>query len=348
MRVTVPPGSTTAIGSLPFATAGEAVEFVFSSGVDIPFWPQLPKRDFREWMVPQYGADLPGLRIDADTRKFSVVRGDDFIEALTAFYEKAIDPDAEFPLRREHASGCHAFLERSASISPPARLLKGHVTGPLTFVMGLNLEDGRPIYADHELRQAATMLLARNAQWQAREISRVAADGVLVFIDEPIYSALGTAAYLSVKAEDVRDTVAAVSAAIRAEGALTGLHCCGNADWDAVLSCDIDVLSFDAWNYSSTLAVYARAVDAFLERGGYVAWGIVPTGDEIGGADEASVAGKLDAAFAEFGSRGVNRTRLKERSLVTPSCGCGSLTRADTEKVFALLASAGRHLKSRI
>jgi hypothetical protein len=346
MAFSLVPGSTTAIGSLPHGDAAAAVEFVLDGKLDVPFWPQLPKRDFREWMVPQYAADLPGFQLQPENKRFRIERGDDFVDRLTAFYERVLDPAADFPLAPDHAAGYYAFTERLGRKPEKPEIVKGQVTGPLTFALGLNQEDGRPIYADEELRQAGIQLLARNAAWQVRQLRGLATKGILVFLDEPIYSALGTAAYLSVKSEDVVSTLNEVSSAIRAEGGMTGVHCCGNADWEAVLSSDVDVLSFDAWSFAPKLAIYPGSIAAFLERGGTLAWGIVPTNDEIDGATERTVADKLDAAVADFASRGVDKERLRRQSILTPSCGCGSLTVEQTEKVFSLLAATGEHWRS--
>jgi len=348
MAFSLIPGSTTAIGSLPHGDATAAVDFVFDSRIDVPFWPQLPKRDFREWMVPQYGADLPGFCLDVQRKRFQIDRQDDFVDLLTGFYERILDPESEFPLSPDYAAGYYAFAQRLAAQADKPHIVKGHVTGPLTFALGLNLEDGRPIHADPELRQASIQLLARSAGWQARQLGKHATKGAVIFIDEPIYSALGTAAYLSVKSEDVQSTLSELSSAIRAEGGMTGVHCCGNADWETVLSSDIDILNFDAWGFASKLAIYADSVAAFLQRGGTLAWGIVPTNDEIDDATEEVIADKLDALVAEFASRGVDEARLRHQSILTPSCGCGSLAVDQTEKVFRLLAAAGAYWQSKV
>ena len=342
MPAKLPPGSTTAIGSLPHADAAEAVRFVLGSGCDIPFWPQLPKRSCREWMVPQYAAHFPGFTLDEEAKRFRVVRGEGFVEALTAFYEKALDPEGEFPLDPDFAAGLSA-LERELGGRPEApALVKGQVTGPLTFLLGLNTEDGRPVHADEELRQAAVMLLAKNAAWQAKTLRPLAREGVLIFMDEPIYSALGTAAYLSIKEDDVRDTINEIARAVHEADGIAGLHCCGSADWETVLSSEIDVLAFDAWGYTDSLAIYAKAVGAFLARGGTLALGVVPTiADDLAGADEAAVLAAGERVIEKLSAKGVDAAAIRARSILTPSCGCGTLSLEDTAKVFRLLRAMG-------
>ncbi len=346
MTAKLVPGTTTAIGSLPHTDPAKAARFVLESGCDIPFWPQLPKRNFREWMVPQYASAFPGFTLDEEGKRFRVERGTDFVEELTAFYEKALDPEAEFPLDDEFAAGFGALEAALASCDAKPAFVKGHVTGPLTFLLGLNTEDGRPVHADPELRQAALMLLSKNAAWQARKLKPLAAEGVLVFMDEPIYSALGTAAYLSIKEDDVRETVNEIARAVHDAGGIVGLHCCGSADWETVLSSDIDVLAFDAWGYTDSLAIYPKAVGGFLARGGTLALGSVPTtADDLAGADEAAVIAVGERVIETLSAKGVDAAAIRAQSILTPSCGCGSLSIKDATTVFRLLRAAGDHWK---
>ncbi len=348
MTAKLTPGLTTAIGSLPHTDAAEAVRFVLNSGCDIPFWPQLPKRNFREWMVPQYASHFPGFRLDEEAKRFRVERGEGFVEELTAFYEKALDPTADFRLDNEFAAGFDALTAALADTSEKPALVKGQVTGPLTFLLGLNTEDGRPVHADEELRQAALMLLAKNAAWQAKALAPFARDGVLVFMDEPIYSALGTAAYLSIKEDDVRDTINEIARAVGDAGGLAGLHCCGSADWETVLSSEIDVLAFDACGFTDSLAIYPKAVAAFLARGGTLALGVVPTtADDVAEADETTVIAAGEHVIEALSAKGVDQAAIRGQAILTPSCGCGSLSIEDATKVFRLLNSAGDDWKSK-
>ena len=57
-----------------------------------------------------------------------------------------------------------------------------------------------------------------------------------------------------------------------------GIHCCGNTDWSLLLNAPIDILSFDSYGYFESLRLYDRALAQYLARGGWLAWGLVPTG----------------------------------------------------------------------
>ena len=54
----------TGIGSLPFTDVDRALDVVFASCPEAPFWPQLPRRSFIENMYVQSLEGLPGLVID--------------------------------------------------------------------------------------------------------------------------------------------------------------------------------------------------------------------------------------------------------------------------------------------
>jgi len=337
MKPHMPAPATTGIGSLPHTDKGAACDLVLSSGCTIPYWPQLPKRDYRERMIPQYAANLPGLRLDDDRKRFWVEKGDGFIGALTALYEGFLDPTAEFPLNEDFARGFYVFEKRLKEAPDKPPFVKGQVTGPFTFTLGLNDSDGRPIYADEQMRDASLRLIARNAAWQVERLKALSGVGVIIFIDEPIASALGTAAYLAVQPEDVTSYINFVVAAIHDASGIAGTHCCGATDWSLFTASDLDILNFDAWNYFDNLAVYSPQVGQFLERGGALAFGIVPTDGAIAEATADQVSKKLQAQLRILIGKGIPKDLLRERLILTPSCGCGPLSITDSERVFNLL-----------
>ena len=59
-----------------------------------------------------------------------------------------------------------------------------------------------------------------------------------------------------------------------------GIHLCGNPDWDFLLSQDMDVLSMDIYTNAEVFSSYAASIKRFLDRGGVIVWGIVPTNFE--------------------------------------------------------------------
>ena len=331
----IKPFTTTGIGSLPHRSAIEAVELTLSS-VDVPFWPQLPALGFQEQMIPQYSEGMPGLRMDMEKERIWVERDE---EEIARFYETSAEMPA-IAISHDFAQGMHAFSLRIKGRRFP--MLKGQVTGPLTFTLGLKDSEDRAVFFDEELRELSLLLLKGKARWQVQQL-RQHADDVIVFIDEPILSALGTSAYMGVSPEETARMLDEIAQTITLAGGIPGIHCCGRADWPLVLGTSIRILNLDVYGYGGTLAMYPEETTAFLERGGVIAWGIVPTGDEIAGESESSIIRLFGERKDQLAER-IPEDLLMGGIMLTPSCGAGSRTVEEAVKIFQILIALKEEL----
>ncbi len=335
---------TTGIGSLPFTDPQEAARFVLEAELSIPFWPQLPQRDFRELMIPQYSEGLPCLSIDADNANVFCDTSDK-ARQLETFYTKFLEEDPEtFPLSQEYAAGFYAF--ENASENRSWKNVKIQTTGPLTFTQGISDTHKNPIYNDPDLRDAAVKMLARKTRWQARRLRKLSQGPLIAFLDEPVLSAYGSSSYVGISEADVHNLLREPLASIAAEGAVSAIHVCGNSDWGVVIKSGIEILNFDAYEYGYSIALYADDVRELLNRGGNIAWGIVPTSEAVRAETADSLAKRLAGSFKLLKEKGFSESLLQERCLLTPSCGAGSLTIDDTRRVFDLLHELHEKLAS--
>ncbi|MEJ2683589.1 MAG: hypothetical protein P8Z71_04230 [Candidatus Sulfobium sp.] len=323
------PFSTTGIGSLPLLDAGEACRLILGT-FDIPFWPQLPKVSFREYMIPQYSEGMPFVRIDAGKETLWVDKNSS--DELERFYEGWTEK-SRIAISEDYARGLHAFLRMGHGRR--FDYVKGHVTGPLTFTLGLKDAEGKAVYFDEELREISLMLLKAKTRWQIDMLKQHAA-GVIIFIDEPILSALGSSSYLGVDSEEALRLLREMAAAVRSEGAVAGIHCCGNADWPLVIRSGPDIINFDAYDYVDTISLYPAEFTVFLEKGGRLAWGIVPTSDAVREEVPGTIRARFDNGMEKL-SGTIPGSLLRSNILLTPSCGTGSRTVDETLKVFQLL-----------
>ena len=326
----VKPFSTTGIGSVPFLDAEDACRQIFGA-CDIPFWPQLPRASFKEFMVPQYSEGMPFLKIDPAKQSVWVEKDDS--DQLVRFYE-GWSEESKIAISEDYAKGLHAFL-RVVKRRGAVDFVKGQVTGPLTFTLGLKDRTGKSIYFDEELREVSLMLLQGKARWQL-EILKGCAGEVVLFIDEPILSALGSSSYLAVSGEEALRLLRETVRTIRSAGGVSGIHCCGNADWPLVIRSGADIINFDAYDYVDTVALYPDEFRDFLEKGGRLAWGIVPTSDAIAGENPESIRTRFEEAIGKLSAH-IPESLLRTNILLTPSCGTGSRTVEETLKVFQLL-----------
>lgn len=321
---------TTGIGSLPHRDPVEACRIVFDS-VDIPFWPQLPHRSFHELMVAQYSEGFPFVRIKEED--IYVEKAED--ADVASFYE-AIAEERGFPISEEYAVGLYAFLNILKQKGKRLDVIKGHVTGPVTFTLSLTNTGKRPIFFDEEMRELAFELLKGKVRWQI-EMLRTYAQKVLIFIDEPILSAIGSSTYIGVDIKEVSRLLNGLVRHIKALGAIAGIHCCSKGDWHLVLSTEPDILSFDAYYYWDTLSIYPDEISSFIDNNGYIAWGIVPTTEAIRRVTLNGLKEQLERGLSSLRKMGISKERIRRQSLLTPSCGTGSLQEEDALRVFSLL-----------
>ena len=125
-----------------------------------------------------------------------------------------------------------------------------------------------------------------------------------------------------------------------------GLHCCANTDCPLVMSPDIDLLSFDAYDYGHTIALYPDEVAAYMERGGAIAWGIVPNNAEVLDRESvSSVAQRAEECFRGLIDKGLSEELVLERSILTPQCGLSGLDEMTASRVLDLLTKVSEEIR---
>jgi len=338
-------GLVTGIGSFPHKDADAALDIIFKYAPKIPFWPQLPKRDKREGMVIQFSQGLPCLRLDKNGLSF-----DSSIQerGLAQFYEHIIADDTEyFRISSDFAVGLWQLLSRleKADLSQ-IEFIKGHITGPFTFAASINDDKGRVILHNPILLQAVNEGLAIKARWQIsllRKFSRP----LIIFLDEPYLACFGSG-FTPINREGVVANLSEFTKKIKSPDVLIGVHCCGNTDWSIFTEVpDIDIISFDAFNFLDRILLYANQLVVFFQRGGVLAWGIVPTQAFTPGINANLLLQKLNQGFKLLINKGISEGLLKNRLILTPSCGLGALDAGKVEPIFKCLSEVSSLLENR-
>jgi len=339
----------TAIGSLPHAKAEDAVQVVLADIPDAPIWPQLPANGMNEQMEIQYSEGLPDVVIDREKQRMYVDTTDESFAALGAFMEKIAMEDVDaFAISPEFSKGIYAMEAALKAAGGTRPFVKVQTTGPVSFGLTIVDENKRAIYYNDIYKDAVVKGLAMKCRWQIRKF-RPYADGIICFIDEPILSAFGSSTYVSVSRDDVVASLNEVIEAVHAEGALAGIHCCGNTEWPILIDAGVDIVNFDAFDFGDTIALYPQQVKKHLEAGKYLAWGVVPTNSEkIQAQTVESLAAKFDQGVDGLAkAAGIDRQMIINQAFIIPSCGTGSLPVADAELVFKLLGETSKALQSR-
>ncbi len=340
----------TAIGSLPHVKAEDAVRVVLENIPDAPIWPQLPANGMNEQMEVQYSEGLPRVVIDREKERMYIDTSGDYSLELATFYENFLMENMDyFQITPAFSRGIFALEAALQAAGGTRPFVKVQTTGPISFGLTIVDENKRAIYYNPEFADVVVKGLAMKCRWQINKF-RPFAQSIICFIDEPILSAFGSSTYVSVSREDVVAKISEVVEAVHAEGALAGVHCCGNTEWPILIDAGVDLVNFDAFDFGDTVALYPSAMKAHLEAGKALAWGIVPTNSaKIHAQTVDSLLAKFDACVDNLAkAAGIDRELILNQAMITPSCGTGSLPVADAELVFTLLGQTSKALRTRL
>jgi hypothetical protein len=281
----------------------------------------------------------------------------DFEAELLAFFEDYLaavesgrpDDDSRFALTPRTAKGFFTFLDDLAREGLRLSGVKGQVTGPITFCTALKDQEGRAIFYHDGLRDAAVKLLALKAVWQVDKLSTFKVP-VIIFIDEPALAGYGSSELISISREQIAEPLEEVVDAIHDHGSLAGVHVCANTDWSILLNSSVDIINFDAYGYFDKFILYGDQIKTYLENGGFLAWGLVPTlvAEEVVKADLENIWQLWLDQKAQVLSLGIDEQTLLRQSFITPSCGTGSLTRDLNLKVLKLTRELSLRIRETI
>jgi methionine synthase II (cobalamin-independent) len=328
----------TGIGSMPHTNPDEACSLIMRHLPDIPFWPQLPRRSSKENMVVQFSEGFPGAVMEGG--KIHIEPSASFESEVEQIYiDCERDGAHAYGVSKEYAAGLHAFLSKAAG----NRTVKGQVTGPITWGLAVTRQDGLGILYDDTLAETEAKFLRLKASWQEKVLREISPT-TIIFVDEPYLVSLGSV-FTPIPEEKVPVLLEQVFKGIKG---IKGLHCCGNTNWSLLLDTSLDILSFDAYNYASSLSTHSDKVKAFLKRGGSIAWGTVPNDEEVLAKESLpSLRDRLEEAMALFTRDGVKFKQIVAQGLITPSCGLNALSLEAANRALELTAQLSADLRSR-
>jgi len=310
---------TTAMAVMPHVDVGRALEVALT--LDVPFWPQLPNASYYEDMYVQSAEHFPGILLDLEKRtlRFSLEKFIDEFEETMAHFEEP----QYFDISKTYSTVYHRFLSLELADRPAIR---GQLEGPISFGFNILDQDERPILFDDTVRPFMLEFLAKRINAQLTRLKALN-EHAFMFIDEPglqfLFSAM--AGYSEVKAKADLDLFFSMIDRPR------GIHLCGNPDWDFLLGLDLDIVSMDIYTNAEIFSSYASSIRHFIEKGGALVWGIVPTGMEFFAKETPdSLIAQLEGVWQILGRKGIDIEYLLNRSLLSPATCC--LINPDREK----------------
>ena len=327
-------GRATGVGGLPHTDPARAVDDVLAAFPEVPYAPGLPNRGIFEQIVWNDARTLPGLEVVEG--RLVVDLAADHAEAMERVYLDFVEGNAAaYGPAPETYSGLLELVSREL---PSAVLVKAQVTGPVTFGMQVVDADKRPILYD----EAYADLLGKMLALRARAVEeRLAATGVpetLVVLNEPYWASLGSTV-VPVSDETVRLAFEDIASLHRRRPRRPllfehGLDLRDGPRPGRDLARRIQT--------ATEFLLYAERAAAYLERGGIVAWGVVPADARLFTEEtEASLVTRM-AAIRSVMAGYVTPSLLVRQSLITPSCGIKFANEEEAGRIQEMAAAVAR------
>ncbi len=319
-------GAVVGCGSLPHRDPDAAAAFAIGE-FGIATIPSLPSRSLAETMLGQATAGRPGLGLDdhgmleiADRNAPGLASNDVATGAL---------------VDSEGFAGFRAFLDLAGKIRLDGSAVKWQFVGPVT--LGVALERAG---LD---RRAAFDLASAMVRSSLIELSRVVTTALpnspqMVILDEPWLNELMSPGF-PIPPDEAIDRMSSAMAALPST-TLTGIHCCAPCDVATLLASGPGVISVPV---SPALLDWAGYLTRFIDEGGIVAWGVVPTGGPIGSQADRPWR-ELSDLWCGLVQRGCDPVQLRRRSLVSPQCGLASHSVSVARGIARLTGEVGKRV----
>ena len=319
---TAPAAATIGVGGLPHRDVDAAAEFSFEA-FDVLTLPSMPRRCPAEAPIAQALVGAPGVTLG----QYGTV----------AIDVSRLDPAAA--VRTEFGSDRFAGFRACLDLA----VRRGH-TGPVKWQFVGPISVGIALRRGGAPSDVAFSMASRVVQSHLRSLAARISDALpdaaqLVVIDEPFLDGL-MAHDFPIAPEEAIDLLSSAMASVEMS-ATVGVHVCGDIDVATLVASGPKVLSLPA---RASLVPYAGYLARFLDEGGAIAWGAVPTEGPIGGA-AGRTAGRLEALWGQLVDRGCDPTRIRRQSLISPQCGLGGLSTSVAERVCAIARAVSRSVQ---
>lgn len=336
----IPACLPTGIGSLPFTRPEEAVNFVGEFYSEIPFWPQLPLRNEKEKMLVQFLGELPHLEMKGGLPQFTL--SGDNPKLLTSLEEHQ---STEWGAQKASAwNQALDFFEKKKH--PKGSCFKTQIIGPITLALNAKDREGKNLFAFPKLANWFAEFLKEKALWQIRKIKEHGWTPIL-FLDEPSLSTLDPL-WIRNQRKYLLELLRSASSAFSENGALAGVHCCGNTDWSVVFESGMDIVSFDALENMNYFLQSHEALRNHFQKGRSVAWGLISSQYLGYDLDCSALVGSFLKKLEKIVFPHLSQEHILLHSLVTTTCGTPGLSREENRKAHGWVREVSNLLRKEV
>lgn len=334
------------VGDLPYESIKSVTAMEAKLYKDIPFLACLPKISICESLEERTLINIPGIFKDGN--KIVLKTGFLKYNEDISYLNKACNNYKTVNLE-EYA--CEdLFLEKFCQIikkfkSPYACV---NILGPFTVSQILRTGAKEQALVDKNYKKLFTQAVCVKGFWAICKIKEYCPDTIpIIILEEPMFNQFGMLKREDedVTAENVTKMFEIVVSKLKSAGAMVGIQCMDKCDWSIPIKSGVDLISYDAYNNPNNLCIYSEIVTSFLQKGGLINWGIVPTVSEtfIKGLTVEYLYNRLMSTMNGVALAGVPINLLQNSALVSLNGSTSHLPVFFAEKAIIMVAQlAGR------
>lgn len=315
-------GAVIGVGALPHRDPATAAAFSLAE-FGIATVPTLPRRSPAEALVAQAVVGLPGVSLGQ--------YGSIAIDPTRVDSSTAILTD----LAHDAFAGMRGFLDLAATQQLDGAPVKWQFVGPVTLGVALH-RVGLDI--DTAFDVALRAVRSHLAHIAAALSDALPHSPQLMLLDEPWLADLMQPDF-PIPPDRAVDLMSSGMAALPNE-TLVGVHCCGTVDLATLLATGPRAISIPV---GEGLLDWSGYLARFLDDGGVIAWGVVPTDGPLPASSERSWRALSDL-WCSLVQRGCDPVKLRRQSLVSPTCGLGSHSVSVARRIARLTTEVGKRV----
>ena len=326
-------------GSLPYTEEALVTRMMVRLFEKTPYLPLFPLISKDDTVLKRTIDKLPGISINgkkivlnivspffpADAEKMEVVYNNPYDEDLEDYSVESFFSDKFFKM-----------IER---VRPTEAIM--NLQGPFSLSQIIVNREENQLLADKFYRKYIVQAVTLKALWFARKVKKLSNNTTpLIIFEEPKLNEFGVISKSNpdVTREIVINMLSRIIQTLKGAGAAVGIQSFNKCDWQIPIEAGVDLISFNAYTNPANISIISDKITKFLERGGYINWGIVPVMSEttVKSLTVDFLANRFMKTVQGLIDEGVKRELIYEHSMVSVQGEIHNLPLIFAEKALML------------